>query len=301
MKAQPTPSSLGASRLSRQVRRLKLTAWRVAVVAFVTAALVYVLFPFYWMLKSSFQTNVEVVASPPIWLPRTLSLEGYVLATRFIPFAQYVGNSLIVSLVTTVVCCLFASMSGYVLSRFRFPGASLILGVILFAQLVPGTTRIFPVYFLIQRLGLLNTYLGLIIAFVGFSLPYATLMLQGYLRTSCPMELEEAAMIDGCNWFTAFLRIVLPISAPGITAISFFAFLGAWNDFLWSSLLSTVGDLRTIQVGLRFFMGEQGGGGGSQVNAFMAACVMTMIPGLVLFRLGQRYIVRGISAGAMKG
>ncbi|MFN3333321.1 MAG: carbohydrate ABC transporter permease, partial [Caldilinea sp.] len=148
-------------------------------------------------------------------------------------------------------------------------------------------------------LGLINTYAGAIVAYVSFSLPYAILMLQGYFRTSYPIELEDAALIDGCTWFTVFLRIVLPISIPGIVAIATFTFLGAWNDFLWSSLLLYQGQMKTLQVGLRDFIGEFGGL--QRANAFMAACVMATIPALMLFRLAQQSMVRGISTGAVKG
>ena len=135
-------------------------------------------------------------------------------------------------------------------------------------------------------------------AYIGFSIPYAVLMLQGYFQTSCPPELEEAGLIDGCTWFSAFLRIVLPVSLPGIAAISIFTFLGAWNDFLWASLLLNQGTMKTIQVGLRDFIGEFGL---SRANAFMAACTMATIPSLLMFSFLQRWMVSGIASGSVKG
>jgi multiple sugar transport system permease protein len=261
--------------------------------------LIYILLPFYWMLKSSFQTNREIMAIPPIWIPQEFTVEGYQRATFMIPFARYLGNSLFVSLVTTFISAALASTAAYVLARYRFPGAMIILGIFLLTQLIPGITRVFPVYFLIKNLNLVNSYWGLIIAYVSFSLPYAVLMLQGYFSTSCPVELEDAALIDGCTWFSAFWRVVLPISIPGIMAIATFTFLGAWNDFLWASLLLYQGQMKTIQVGLRDFIGELGGV--QRANAFMAACVMTTVPAVILFRFAQRNMVQGISAGAIKG
>jgi multiple sugar transport system permease protein len=151
---------------------------------------------------------------------------------------------------------------------------------------------------MLKDLALLNTYVGLIITYVGFSLPYETLMLQGYFRGSYPKELEEAAMIDGCNLFTAFVRIVLPISLPGIAAIAIHAFLAAWNDFLWASIFLSKGDLKTLQLGVHDFIGEVGVQG---ANSFMAACLMATVPALILFRLAQRNMVQGLSAGAVKG
>jgi multiple sugar transport system permease protein len=287
---------IGPSGISKRIVQVLA---RVLVGAFALLIVTYVLLPFFWMLKSSFQTNQEIVAIPPVWIPTTFTLEGYERAMIMIPFARYLLNSLFISLVTTVFSALLASMAAYVLARYAFPGAMLILGLFLFTQLIPAITRVFPVYFLIKNLDLINTYWGVIIAYVSFSLPYAVLMLQGYFRSSYPIELEDAALIDGCTWFTAFLRVVLPISIPGIVAISTFTFLGAWNDFLWASLLLYQGQMKTIQVGLRDFIGEFGGL--QRANAFMAACVMTTVPAIILFRFAQQNMVQGISAGAVKG
>jgi len=269
------------------------------IVALGTAAvLVFVLMPFFWMIKSSFQTDSEIMAIPPLWLPSTLSLESYRRAMTVIPFTRYILNSLFVSGMTTVVCTILACMAGYVIARHKFPGATVLLAFFLFTQLIPGITRVFPVYFTLQRLHLLNSYLGLIIAYVSFSLPYAVLMLQGYFRFSYPHELEEAALLDGCTWFTAFTRIVLPISWPGIVAIGTYSFLGSWNDFLWASLILNKGSMKTIQVGLRDFVGEFGV---QNMNTFMAACVLAAIPAIILFRVAQGGIAGGLAAGAVKG
>jgi multiple sugar transport system permease protein len=279
--------------------RLGRILFRLLVAAFALLIVVYILLPFYWMLKSSFQTNQEIMAIPPVWIPRAFTLEGYQRATIIIPFARYLMNSFFISIVTTLISAFLASMAAYALARYSFPGAMIILALFLFTQLIPAITRVFPVYFLIKRLDLINTYWGVIIAYVSFSLPYAVLMLQGYFRSSYPIELEDAALIDGCTWFTAFIRVVLPISIPGIVAISTFTFLGAWNDFLWASLLLYQGQMKTIQVGLRDFIGEFGGF--QRANAFMAACVMTTVPAIILFRFAQQNMVQGISAGAIKG
>lgn len=271
-----------------------------AIIALFAAGIVlFVLFPFYWMLKSSFQTNTDIVAIPPIWIPRNITLDGYQRALTMIPFVRYLTNSLIISLSTTVISAVLASAAAYVLARYRFPGATLILALFLFTQLIPPITRVFPVYFLIKNLDLINTFPGATIAYVSFSLPYAVMILSGYFKHSYPVDLEDAALIDGCNLFGVFWRIVLPISIPGIIAIATFTFLGAWNDFLWASLLLYQGQMKTLQVGLRDFIGEMGSL--QRANAFMAACVMATIPALILFSLGQKNMVSGISAGSVKG
>jgi len=280
-------------------RAVKVGSAKAATAAVVASLLLFILFPFYWMLKSSFQTNLGIMSIPSIWFPTRVTLEGYSRAMYMIPFARYITNSLVISFVTAVIATLLGSSAAYVLARYRFPGATFILFLFLFTQLIPGITRIFPIYFLIKKLDLINKYPGLTIAYISFSLPYAVMMLQGYFRSSYPLELEQAALIDGCTWFTAYLRIVLPISMPGIVAIATYAFLGAWNDFLWASLIMYQGQMKTIQVGLRDFVGEMGGV--QRANAFMAACVMTTVPAVILFRFAQKSMVQGITAGAVKG
>lgn len=274
------------------------TLTKVIVILITIGTLIYILLPVFWMLKSSFQTNVEIRALPPKWLPENPTLQPYENAGRLIPLWRYVWNSLFVSVTASVIATLLACSAAYVLGRFRFPGATLILALILLTNLIPAITRTFPIYFFIQDLGLLNSYGGLILSYVGFSLPFAVLLLRGYFESSAPPELEEAALVDGCNHFTAFLRVILPVSLPGIAAVAIFTFLNAWNDFLWASLLLNQGEMKTIQVGIGDFAQE--GGGVQYVNAFMAACVVATIPALVVFLFVQRWLVGGLTAGSVK-
>lgn len=274
------------------------TLTKVIVILITIGTLIYILLPVFWMLKSSFQANVDIRALPPKWLPENPTLQPYEHANRLIPLWRYVWNSLFVSVTASVIATFLACSAAYVLGRFRFPGATLILALILLTNLIPAITRTFPIYFFIQDLGLLNSYAGLILSYVGFSLPFAVLLLRGYFESSAPPELEEAALVDGCNHFTAFLRVILPISLPGIAAVAIFTFLNAWNDFLWASLLLNQGEMKTIQVGIGDFAQE--GGGVQYVNAFMAACVVATIPALVVFLLVQRWLVGGLTAGSVK-
>jgi multiple sugar transport system permease protein len=260
---------------------------------------VFILFPFYWMLKSAIQPPSEIVAIPPLWFPQNPTFVGFEQALSLIPFTRYAFNSTLIATATTLLTLAVGAPAAYVLSRYRFPGATLILLLVLFTQLIPDITRVFPVYFLIQDLNLINTYLGLIIAQAGFSVPFAVMILQAYFRASYPRDLEEAALTDGDTWFSAFVHIVLPISVPGLIAIGTFVFLNSWNDFLWPSILLNTGDMKTLQVGIRDFVGEMGSL--RRINAFMAACLLTTIPVLVLFRFVQRQMVGGMSSGALKG
>ena len=271
---------------------------RIVIYVVLLMMLIYLLLPVFWMIKSSFQSNFEIQRIPPLWLPSELTLKPYENAGLLIPMWRYIFNSLFVSSVTAIVASGIACTAAYVLARFRFPGATLILALILITQLVPPITRVFPVYFLIQSMGMLNTYFGLIFAYVGFSVPFAVLLLRGYFQTSCPPELEEAALMDGCTYFSAFWRVILPISLPGIAAVTIFTFLNAWNDFLWAVLLLSSGEMKTIQVGIGEFATE--GGSTEYQNAFMAACVVSTLPALILFFFVQRWLVGGLTAGAVK-
>lgn len=274
------------------------TVTKFVVIAATVVALIYILLPIFWMLKSSFQTATEIKELPPRWIPEHIRLDSYRDINLLIPIWRYIFNSIYVSSAAALLATMIGTSAAYVLSRFRFPGMTLILVVVLLTQLIPPITRVFPLYALLQNAGLLNTYTGLILSYTGFSLPFSILLLKGYFESSCPPEIEEAALVDGCGYMSTFIRVILPISLPGLAAVTIFTFLNAWNDFLWASLLLNSSEMKTIQVGIGDLTAE--GGGTRYISMFMAACVLATIPALIMFIFVQRWLVSGLTSGSVK-
>lgn len=265
----------------------------------VIAFLIFVLFPYYWMLATALKPREYLFASPPYWFPPAITLEHFKAAFALLPLGRYLLNSTMVSTASTLISVAVAAMAGYALSRIAFKGSTLIIGVLLLTYLLPGVVTIIPFYFWMMQLNLINTYPGLILPYVSFALPFCIMMLRGYFKSSCPIEIEEAAMIDGCSRWGAFWRIVIPVSAPGLIATGFYSFMLSWNEFMWASIMMSRGSLKTIAVGLRDLIGESGQV--QYIPEFMATSVVSTLPILILFLLAQKYTVRGLTAGAVKG
>ncbi len=255
-----------------------------------------VLLPFYWMVVTSFRPSAALFSSrPSLWLSQP-TLEHYgtvLLRTRFMTQFQ---TSVIVALSTTAACILAGSLAGYALSRFVFRGKFLISITIFLAMMFPATVVLIPIFLAFRVLRLLNTYAGLIIAYATFALPFCTWMMKGFFD-SIPVELEEAAIVDGCSKAGAMCRIAFPLAAPGIAATAMFGFLLAWNEYLFALTLTTTEDMRTLPVGLTLFSGEYY----TNYGALMAASLMICVPVLVFFLYTNKYMIQGLTAGAVKG
>jgi multiple sugar transport system permease protein len=274
-------------------RRVLRYALLYAVLAVLTAL---ALLPFYWMAVSSFRPPDALFSSrPSLWLSDPV-LDHYatvLLRTRFV--AQF-KNSVIVALCTTLACILTGSFAGYSLSRFRFRGKFFVSITIFLAMMFPATVVLIPMFLVFRTLRLLNTYGGLIIAYATFALPFCTWMMKGFFD-SIPVELEEAAIVDGCSKAGAMFRIALPLAAPGVAATAMFGFLLAWNEYLFALTLTTSEDMRTLPVGLTLFSGEYY----TNYGALMAASMMVCVPVLVFFLYTNKYMIQGLTAGAVKG
>jgi ABC-type glycerol-3-phosphate transport system permease component len=263
-----------------------------ALIVFVVA------FPLFWMVSTSFKPKTEIYVTPPTLLPMVWTLQNYVDLFWITKFGYYYRNSIIVASGATLLAITVGSLAAYALSRFKFLGFALYMRVILFTYMLPSVMLMIPLYVLAVDVGLQDTLLGLIIANSTSALPFTIWLLRSYFAT-IPIELEEAAMIDGCGRFRAFYRVVLPLALPGIIATSLFAFTAAWNEFLYALVFINTDELRTLPVGLNSWIG----GGDSQMDVWsmlLAAAVLTTAPVLVFYGLVQRHLVVDLSAGGTK-
>ncbi|MGE3267217.1 MAG: carbohydrate ABC transporter permease [Chloroflexota bacterium] len=278
--------------------RLVNIAVRVFLYVLMAVIVFIVAFPLFFMVSTSFKDKTEIYITPPTLLPITWTLQNYVDLFWITKFGYYFRNSIIVALGATTLAITVGSLAAYSLSRFRFLGFSLFLRMILFTYMLPSVMLMIPLYILAVDVGLQDTLFGLILANSTSALPFTIWLLRSYFAT-IPVELEEAAMIDGCGRFRAFYRVVLPLALPGIIATSLFAFTAAWNEFLYALVFINTDELRTLPVGLNSWIG----GGDSQMDVWsmlLAAAVLTTAPVLVFYGLIQRHLVVDLSAGGTK-
>ncbi len=260
-----------------------------------TIALVLSLGPFLWFAATSLKTPVEITSVPPRFWPSG-TLDPYRSALLDHALGRYVRNSAIVAGATTVVAVLFASLAGYALSRLRVPGRRLLLLLVLAASMFPQIAIAGPIWRLLRDLGLLNTHAGLVVPYVSLTLPLAIWLLASFFR-DLPPELEEAARVDGCTRLGALVRVVAPVSAPGLFTASILVFIYAWNEFFFALLVLSDPAQYTLPVGIALFPGQYTMPWGE----IAAASVVATLPLVGMVLLFQRRIVRGLAAGAVKG
>ncbi len=272
--------------------------WRVLTYILLFLILGLMFFPVYWMLSTSFKVVSEVYQIPPLWLPTTWTFENYIkLFSGYVPFPLYLRNSVISCLATSLLATSGATLAAYALSRLRFPAKRPYLLAILATQMFPHVLLLLSLYVTYRELKLYDTLIGLIIAFTTFAIPFSVWMMKGFFD-SVPVEIEEAALIDGCTRMQALRIVVLPSVVPGLLAVGLFSFLEAWNNLLYPLTLATSNQVRTLPPGLLLsFLGQfkQDWGG------MMAASVVVTIPTTIVFIFLQRYLIQGLTAGAVKG
>jgi multiple sugar transport system permease protein len=255
--------------------------------------LVVMLFPVYWTIVASLKTDNQIYKIPPTILPPTPTLTAY--ATSFTTEWQQFVSSLIIAVGTVIVSIGAAAPAAFALAHFRFRFASFVVISLLLAQIIPSVIIANSIYVIFNKLGLLNTYLGLIIADSSLGIPFAVLILRAFML-SIPAELPEAARVDGASDFTTFVRIILPVSRTAVITASLFSFLFAWGDFLFALTVITKEAKQPITLGLFKFIGAFS----VQWNDIMATAVLASIPAAVLLIVAQRYVAAGLTAGSIK-
>lgn len=282
---QPLLNSAGRERMSLSMRILLLIP-----------IMIFVLFPFYWVIVTSFKTTPQISERVSIFWPDPWTAEQYTSLIQDTPFLTWFRNTIIVAISSTVISVTLASLSAYALSRLKFLGAGMLTTFLLITYLLPGSMLFIPLYQTLTDLGLINTYGALISTYPTFLLPFATWVMMGYFR-SIPVELEEAAMIDGASRLRAFWQITLPLALPALLSVTLFAFTNAWNEFLFAFVFITSESLRTLPIGLQSLVV----GDILPWGQLMAASLLMAIPVAVLYTYAQRYLVEGLTAGSIKG
>jgi multiple sugar transport system permease protein len=255
-----------------------------------------VLFPFYWMTITSFKSEDQMRSLVSMFWPSPAVLENYTQLLTKTDFLSWYGNSAIVAVSSTFVATAVGTIGAYALARLKFMGRAFMSSAVLITYLVPPAILFIPLYAQIRAFGLSDSLAGLIATYPSFTVPFVTWLLMGYFE-SIPVELEEAAMIDGATRFGAFRRVILPLAAPGVLAAALYAFTQAWNEFLYALVFITNVKLRTLPVGLSSFItGDVYGWG-----YLMAGAVLTTVPVIAVYIYLQKYMVEGLTAGSVKG
>lgn len=271
---------------------------KVITVAVLIIALVFFMFPVVWMFLTSFKTEAEYFSYPPVFIPKDFSFRNYFNAMAFPPDGrgglQGLRDSLVIASATTVASVLIGSLAAYSLSRFRTGGDNFSFWI-LSTRMFPPVAAALPLFLIFRQIKLLDTHLALIIANTVFALPFVIWLLKGFFD-ELPLELEEAALIDGCSHWGAFTRVALPLVTPGLVATALFSFIFAWNEFMFALLLTR----RTVRT-LTIIVPSLVGGHEILWGEIAALGTIAIIPGILLSLLLQRYLIRGLTMGAVKG
>ena len=258
--------------------------------------LIFALFPLYWLVKISITPDrLTYTEGTALW-PNEATLSNFSTVIFQTDFLAYFGNSLIVSLGTAAATTLIAAGAGYAFSRFNFGGKRLIIALMLVTQMFPLLMIIAPIYKIVAAMGLLNSLTSLIVVYTAFNVPFATFLMQSFFD-GIPKDLEEAAMMDGCTRFQALRKVIFPLTLPGLGATLGFVFTAAWSELLFALMLISRNETMTFPVGLLTFVSKFSVDWGQM----MAAGVLALIPSCLFFIFIQRYLVQGLTSGAVKG
>lgn len=278
-------------------RRLNAVIDKVVLRIFpLTVAISFILFPFYWTLVTAFKREGDIVKTPVKYLPDPATFDNFVIAWNKVGFSVYFRNSLLVAVIASIIIMAASLLVGYSLSRYNFKGKSIFMLVLLCTQFIPGAMLLIPLFIIFKSMGLINNFLSLVLVYAAFQIPFNSIVMRGFI-SNIPIQLEEAAYVDGCGKLQAIMLVIMPVLLPGLVAVVAFAFIGSWNEFLFALMFFNKTRMFTIPVGLKFMMGQ------FDINygALAAGSVIAIIPAIMLFAYIQKYLVSGMTAGSIKG
>jgi len=272
----------------------KITPGQTIVFISVLLMLIVVLFPFLWLIISTFKIDTDIVKFPPTLFGTQYTISSYVKVWESIPLLDFLKNTVIFAGSVTVISVLFDSMAGYAFARFNFKGKKGLFAFILITMMIPFQVLMIPLFIEIFKLGILNTYVGLILPRMADAFGIF-LMRSSFI--SLPKELEEAARVDGYNEFQIFFKIMLPLSKPAIITLGIINLMGNWNDLLYPLMLTSTTKMRTISAGLALFVGQRT----LEYGPTLAAALIALLPLVIVFIFAQKYFVQGIASTGLKG
>ncbi len=294
LRSSPTTSAVGGRFGTRRWRRRRHT---LLMLALIVVGAVMIMLPLVWMISTSLKRQMDVYLYPPKWIPAPPQWGNYAEVWRIVSFGRYVLNSALISGLTVIGSVLSCSMAAYSFARLRSPGRNLIFLLLLATLMLPSAVTVIPTFVVFQKLGWLNSFKPLIVpAFFGNAF-YIFLMRQFFM--TIPLDLEDAARIDGASSVHIFLRIMLPLAKPALVTVAIFAFIGSWNDFFYPLIYLNSEDMYTVALGVARFSGSARVG--PQMHLLMAASFMATVPVLIVFFWAQRLFIQGIVFSGMKG
>ncbi|MDD9268229.1 carbohydrate ABC transporter permease [Paenibacillus sp. GCM10023248] len=270
--------------------------YRIVKAVFLAFYFLIMVFPLYWIVITSFKPQKEIFSFPLHYWPEQFTLQNYINIFKVSKFNVYIANSLLVSITSALIVIVIAICSAYVLARFRFRGHKQIMLGFFVTQMLPGFIALAPLYMLMSNMHLLNHRISLILMYTVSLIPFSTIMLRGFFQR-IPSNLEEAALIDGCSQLSALMRVIIPIMLPGISSMFIFAFVQNWNELFLAVMFIDNESLKTLPVAMNSFILKFNVDWGSM----SAGTVLSVLPTILLFALAQRFIVEGLTQGAVKG
>ncbi len=273
-------------------------AGRIALHGFLWVATAFAIIPMLWIVVASLQPDDRLFQYPPQWIPQSLYLENFINVWTRTNLRFQMANSAVLAVTTAILVSFIGSLAAYTFARYRFRLHGVLLYSVLATQMIPGLTNIIPLYIFMQNVGLIDTRWALVITYTAINLPLGIWLLLGFFQ-SIPVEVEEAALMDGCTPMGTFLRIALPLVLPGLAAVSILTFVVAWNEFVIALTFISTSTLKTYQLGLYEFLTTDATVF-SRYGNLHAAAVLGLIPTLIGYLFVQRYFITGITRGAIK-